>query len=49
MPTGYRTCQFHITQSIYITIGYNTYKQPSEKYNAAAVESAIVKKLTSIY
>jgi hypothetical protein len=48
-PTGYRTCQFRVTPSIYITIRYNTYKQPSKKYSATTVESAIVKKLTSIY
>jgi hypothetical protein len=30
-PTGYRTCQFHLTPSIYIKIHYNTYKQPEIK------------------
>jgi hypothetical protein len=30
-PTGYRTCQFHLTLSIYITIRFNTYKQPKIK------------------
>jgi hypothetical protein len=30
-PTGYRTCQFHLTPSIYIKIYYNTYKQPKIK------------------